>query len=327
MEFEDMILFSVFGRPVTAYALCLAISLGAGLFLFFAVGKKRGIPGDTLWRAALLALPLGLIGARAFYCAARIYYFLEVGLDAMLRFWEGGYALWGAVGGAALALWIAAKTKKQPAAPLLDAAAISGALIIGLMRFAEYFSGEGRGFYLENEDFCFFPVAVFRADYEEWHLAVFLWEGFAALIILDVLLRKKRKPGHTARLFLILYSASQILMESLRQDNTLRWLFVRVSQLTAALVIAGLLIAAVIRWSKHPARRKMSGLQLALCWAVVLLGAGVCIAMEFSVEGKIFITLPIWAAYVIMAIACVCIGTAAYRASFHSLKEDAVHPS
>ncbi len=325
MEFEDMILFSVFGKPVTAYALCLALSLGAGLFLFFAVGKKRRVPGDTLWLAALLALPLGLICARAFYCIVRIYYFLEVGLGAALRFWEGGYALWGAVGGAVLAVWIAAKIKKQPAAPLLDAAAVSGALIIGLMRFAEYFSGEGRGFYLENEAFCFFPVAVFRADYEEWHLAVFLWEGLIALIILAVLLRKQRKPGNTAKLFLILYSACQILMESLRQDNTLRWLFVRVSQLTAALVIAGFLIAAVIRWSKNPDQRKMSGAQLALCWLGVLLGAGVCIAMEFSVEGKILVTMPVWAAYVIMALACACIGTAGYRAAFHNVKEEVFH--
>jgi phosphatidylglycerol:prolipoprotein diacylglycerol transferase len=323
MEFEDMILFSVFGRPVTAYALCLAAALGAGLFLFFAAGKKRRIPGDTLWRAALLALPLGLLCARAFYCIVRVYYFLEVGLDAMLRFWDGGYALWGAVGGSALAMGITAKTKKEPAAPLMDAAAIAGSLIIGLMRFAEYFSGEGRGFYLENEAFCFFPVAVFRADYEEWHLAVFLWEGLIALMILAALLRRERRAGKTAQLFLILYGASQILMESLRQDNTLRWLFVRVSQLTAALVIAGFLIFAVIRWSRNPDRRKMSGAQLVLCWAVVLLSVGACIAMEFSVEGKIFVTLPIWTAYVIMALACVCIGTAAYRATFHSVKEEA----
>lgn len=318
MEFEDIIVFSVFGMPVTAYALCLALSLGAGLFLFFALGKKRKINADTLWRTALLSLPLGLLGARLFYCLARVYYYLEVGLNGMLRLWDGGFALWGAVGGAALAALLSAKSTKQPVAPVLDALAAPGALMIALMRFAEYFSGEGRGFYLDEGAWCFFPVAVFRADYEEWHLAVFVWEGLAALAILVAVLRKRRKAGNTARLFLLLYSACQILLESLRQDRTLRWLFVRVSQLTAALVIAGLMLFAVLRWTRKKQERRMSLGGILLCWAAVLLGVGVCICMEFSVEGKILVDLPIWTAYLIMACACLLIGAAAYQVVFRS---------
>lgn len=317
-----MVLFSVFGRPVTAYGLCLAFSLAAGLFLFFALGKKTGVRQDVLWRAALLALPLGLAGARAFYCIARLNYYLEVGLENTLRFWDGGYALWGAVGGAALAAAIAGKAKKQSVASILDAMAVPGALLIALMRFAEYFSGEGRGYYVENEALCFFPLAVFRADYEEWHLAVFVWEGLTALLILAALLRGKGKKGRTAKLFLILYSACQLFLESLREDNSLRWLFVRVSQLTAALVIAGLMIAAVIRWTGKPQNRRMTAKGLVSCWAAVLLSVGVIVAMEFSIGGKILITLPLWAAYGIMALCCAVIGTAAYRTVFCSLDAD-----
>ena len=321
MEFEDTILFSVFGFPVTAYALCLVLSLAAGLALFFILGKKRGIGRDALWRTALLALPLGLIGARLFYCVARIHFFLEIGLENILRLWDGGYALWGAVGGCALAALIAAKTEKQPVGRLMDALAPPAALVIALTRFAEYFSGEGRGLYMDEEAFCFFPVSVYRADYDMWHLAVFVWEGIAALIILAVLLRRQRKTGQTARLFLLLYSACQIWMESMRRDSTLRWLFVRVSQLTAGLVIAGLMAAAVVRWAKSPDSRRMKPAGIILCWVAVLAGVGICIAMEFSVEGKVFVDLPVWAAYAIMAACCVGIGAAGYQTVFRSLKE------
>ena len=327
MELEEMTLFSLFGMPVTAYALCLALVLGAGLFLFFLMGKKRKMDDDTLWCAALLSLPLGLLGARVFYCVVRLNYYLEVGLSATLRLWDGGYALWGAVGGVALAAALTANIKKRPLAPLMDALAVSGALVIALMRFAEYFNGEGRGLYVDAPELCFFPLAVFRADYEEWHLAVFVWEGIAALVILIALLRKERPAGRTARLFLLLYSACQILLESLRQDNTLRWLFVRVSQLTSALVIAGLMIVAIIRWARHKDRRLISGGQILLCWAAVLLCVGGCIVLEFSVEGKIFQTLPIWTAYCIMALCCAGIGCAAYNVVFQSLKEENGHIS
>ena len=322
MEFEDAIVFSVSGLPVTSYALCLVLSLGVGLALFFYLGKKRGIGPDTLWRAALLALPMGLAGARLFYCAARIYYFLEIGLENTLRLWDGGYALWGAAGGVALSAVIAAKSGKEPLGRLMDALAPPAALVIALTRFAEYFSGEGRGFYMDQEAFCFFPVSVYRADYGEWNLAVFVWEGAVALAILVVLLRKKRKEGNTARLFLLLYSTCQMWLESMRHDRTLRWLFVRVSQLTAALVIVGLMAAALIRWAHNRDRRLASPGEIVLCWAAVLAGAGISIAMEFSVEGKIFVDLPVWAAYAIMACACASIGAAAYREVFRSLKDE-----
>ena len=319
MEFEDSILLSVFGLPVTAYALCLTISLGAGLLLFFGLGKKRRVRESALWSAALLGVPFGIIGARAFYCLARFFMYQEMGFLSVLRLWDGGYALWGAVGGAALAGWLGAKRHGEKPGAVLDILAIAGALTIALGRFAEYFSLQGFGPYVENESLCFFPLAVYRESYDAWSYAVFFMEGLSALVILLVLLRKTRPRGNTARLFLLLYSACQILWESLRRDSVLRWLFVRVSQLTAALVIAGLMIFAVIRWAKEKKHRRMKTGAILLCWAAVLLGVGLCVAMEFSVDGKILEWLPVWGGYGVMALSCIVIGTAAYQVIFKSL--------
>ena len=307
-------LFTVFGFPVTAYALCLVISLGIGLLCFFALSKQNGVSRDAAWRTALLALPLGLIGARLFHFAGNYYYYEEMGFAALLRLWNGGFALWGAVGGAALSAFIAGKTTHEPVAKLLDTLAVPGALVIGLARFAEYFSGEGIGPYVENDFFARFPFAVYRPDYEVWNWAVFMLEGVSALVIAFVLLRKKRPAGDTARLFLLLYSACQITLESLRRDHCLRWLFVRVSQLTALLVILGLMLFAALRWLKAKNGPKISPFRALVPWLMVALCAGIIIAIEFSFDGKILRDLPVWAGYLIVAACSAGIGVSAYRA-------------
>lgn len=321
MEFEDRVLFSVFRLPVTGYAVCVALAAACGLGLFFILGNRKKLSPDAVWRTALLALPLGLLGARVFYCAARVSLYQEIGMEAMLYLWEGGYALWGAVGGVVLAALIAAKSCGQPIAPLLDALAAPGALTIALARFAEYFSGEGMGLYVEEAFFQRFPFAVYDGYYEEWKWAVFILEGLAALAILGALL-KKRKAGDTARLFLLLYSACQILLESLRRDGCLRWLFVRVSQLTAAIVVVLLMAAAAVRWTRRKEERRMSGKGLAARWAAVAASVGLIIALEFAADDKIWHALPIWGVYGLMACGCFVIGVSAWQTVFRSLKTE-----
>ena len=322
MEFEDRVLFFVFQLPLTGYGLCVTLAAAAGLWLFFFLGNRRRLDPDMLWRTALLALPLGLLGARLFYCAARFTLYQEIGLEAMLYFWEGGYALWGAVGGIALAAVIAAKSRGQSPALLLDALAAPGALTIALSRFGEYFSGEGVGPYIEDALFQRFPFAVYDDYYEEWKWAVFMLEGLAALIILVVLLRKERKAGDSARLFLLLYSACQILLESLRRDSYLRWLFVKVSQLTAAVVIVLLMAAAAVRWARRKDERRMSGQGLLTRFLAVAASAGLIVALEFAADDKIWHALPVWGVYGLMACACVVMGVSAYQTVFRSLKTE-----
>ena len=322
MESETNVLFSLLGLPVTAYALCVAMAVGAGLMLFFFLAKKRRLNMDAVWRAALLALPLGLMGARLFYCAVRLSLYMEIGLDAVLRLWEGGYGLWGAVGGAALAAVIAGRSKQVRPAEILDALAAPGALTIGLCRFAEFFSGEGRGPYVENECFQRFPFAVFDDYYEEWNWAVFLLEGITALVILFVLLRKQRRSGQTWRLFLLLYSACQITLESMRWDSYLRWLFVRVSQLTAAIVIVVMMLVACLHWLYRREERHMTGKALLLRWAAAAACIGLCIALEFAADGKIWQELPLWANYAVKACACTVLGRCAYQVVFGARKAE-----
>ena len=318
MEIQH-ILFHVFGQPVMLYALCIVLSVAAGLGVFAGLQRKNGLRSDTAEIFALLALPLGLLGARLFYCLCRLTLYLEMGLDAVLRLWEGGYALWGAFGGVVIAALLTARITRQSAVRLLDALAIPAALTIALARFSEFANGEGIGLELYNPLFQRFPFAVYNADWDTWFYAIFILEGAAALVIALVLyFMKLKQPGSRAKAFLILYCSVQILLESLRRDNFLRWLFVRVSQLTAVLVLGGMLFWALYRWAKAPKTMRMPGRMMIINWVLFLLGVGVCIAMEFAVDKSAY--MPVWLCYSIMAVCCVVMGYTAWQVIMKNVK-------
>lgn len=312
MELRN-VLFTIFGQPVTLYALCLTVALAAGLVMLYLSQKREGLRADTAEIFALMAIPLGLIGARLFYCLCRLNLYREIGLGGALRLWEGGYAIWGAIGGAVLAAWLTAKITRQSPVKLLDAMAMPAALTIALCRFAEAFSGEGIGLEVENAVFQRFPFAVYDAEWEVWYWAIFMLEGLAALLMLPALRSRKARaiPGHRAKLLAIVYCSAQILMESLRRDNFLRWLFVRCSQLTAALVLGGLMLWALVRWAKLPKAQRMSGRRMLALWVVFLACVGVCIAMEFAVDKSA--DMPVWLCYTAMAVCCGGIGGSSYQ--------------
>jgi len=319
MEMRN-ILFEIFGMPVTLYAVLLVCAFAAGLAVLFGTQRRAGLRADTAEIFALLALPLGLAGARVFYCLARLTLYMEIGLGSVLRLWDGGFALWGAVGGAVIAALLTAKITKQSAVKLLDALAAPAALTIAIARFAEFASGEGIGLEVGHEFFQRFPFAVYDPEWEVWFFAIFIAEGIAALAIFAVLLMKKfRRDGDQAKLFLVLYCSAQILLESLRRDEFLRWLFVRVSQLTAVLVLGGLMFWALYKWVRADKAKRMPVKPLVINWVIFLVGVGVCIAMEFAVDKSA--NMPVWLCYCIMAVCCVAFGTTSYQLILNGVKE------
>ncbi|MBR6667010.1 MAG: prolipoprotein diacylglyceryl transferase [Clostridia bacterium] len=321
---DDMmhVLFSVAGLPVTTYALCVVIALALGLLLLAWRQKKHGLRCDTAEIFALLALPLGLIGARLFYCLARLTMYMEMGLVSILRFWDGGYALWGAVGGAVIAAILTAKITKQSALKLLDALSAPAALVIALGRLAELTNGEGRGLEVITPVFQRFPFALYNADYETWFWAICVFEAVAALVIFAILLAKKpARDGEHARLFLILYCASQILLEALRADNFLHWtrVFIRVSQLTAVLVLAGMMFCALWRWRKASADARLPRKQVIINWVIFLICVGVSIWMQFAVQKSAHI--PAWLCYTVMGVCAVGFGVTSHRLIMKNVRE------
>ena len=114
----------------------------------------------------------------------------------------------------------------------------------------------------------------------------------ALLFLLLVLRRKSRQPGDRARLALILLCAFQLVFESLREDEFLRWGFVRVGQLIPAMILFCLLAYALFI-------KKTEGWRAPRHLAVTgfLLLAALVTALEFALDKT---TLSVYLIYALM---------------------------
>lgn len=287
---ETVVLFQIGAVSITAYSAIMAIGMLSGMLLSYGCARRtgavRGLP------QAMLSASLGaVLGGHLLYCLAMLPSILadfQSGLSLFYRLNMGGYTLYGGLLGGMLAVWLYARHTGQKTAPLLDALVPGALLTLFFGRAAEYFTTQGRGDYLdefENVVLCRFPIAVpaVYEDYVEWRYAVFAWEAAAAAVILMCVLltlRRTKAEGTRTEMALTLVSASQILFEQLRQDGFLRFGFVRLTQIAAIAVIAGVL---ALRIGRNVRKKGWSPWQFGRM-ALVAIGAAVVILVEFAYD-------------------------------------------
>ena len=304
------------GITVYPYGLALAAAACCALLLAAKNFRKGAVPRGTLSWFAVLALPLSLLGARLVYCLATLDWVLQEGFGFFFQFTRGGYMLYGALFGGALALWLTARITGASFARLADHLAVPVMLMILLGRLAEGLVDQGYGWCVEDwfmedngmsllalEDPSFFYRLPFAVPdmYENYNWAVFVFEAVMAGVI-GVIVHKAaiRRDGGKAVLMVLLYASIQVLCESLRQDAVLRWGFVRINQVVGAVLIAGILALCFLLTKPRSCR------QLAGSIAGMLLSMLMVMAMEFALEKKISAIefVPMDVCYVVMALAC-----------------------
>ncbi len=286
---ETIILFTLGPLTVTPYGALMALAALCGMALSWALSRQK--PVRQALPAAMLAAGAGaVLGGHLLFCLVMLPHILsdfQQGLALLYRLNMGGYTLYGGLLGGMLGVWLAGRRTHQTAA-LLDALTPGALLVLVIGRAAEYFTDQGRGDYLdeiENAALTRFPLAVPSVydDYVEWRYAVFVWEAAAALLILLWVLARRgrmRRESQMTETALTLVSASQILLEQLRQDGFLRFGFIRVTQLAAIgtiCVVIGLRTAREVRaggWTLWQALRLV----------LLGLGAAVVILVEFAYD-------------------------------------------
>ena len=271
-------LFTVFGVGIRPFSACVCFgALAASALFLILCGKRRC--GEQGEKCLLLAVPLAIFCGHLLNCLVLpVELVPDFGWQIFLSPWVGGYMFYGAAAGACAAVLLTGKGQRRV---LMDLAALALLVVVMCVRFSEPLDSQGSGVPVEDPSapWCFFPIAFPDPEWpEEWNLAVFFWEGLYALLVLVLMLvrLKKRAPGRTALTALILYAAGQIIFESLRRDQVVRWLFVRVSQLISALILAAVVIIAIIR--------SLRGRRGVLLISLTLLFIGSIIALEFAVE-------------------------------------------
>lgn len=290
----------------TRFGFFCATALFEALLLAGLWARKRGVGYGARIRLWVLGIPLTWLGARLAYCLASIpYYFVAVENPAlMLRFYDGGFSLFGAMGGLMLAAFLTAKWQKVSPAVLLDGLGVGMIPAIITVRLALDGTGVGWGDAIESE--WLLPIGV-TENY--WH-PVYLYEALATLVLLVILIvwvfRHKDAPGGDLLLvFLTLYGCMQVVLESLCSDgHMVVHHFVSINQIIAIVLPVVALAVWSARWAKKNAKKS----QLIIVWLVVAVCIGIGIRQEFAVDHP---TFPLVIEYGIMAAAMAVIaGTA-----------------
>lgn len=277
---EDAATIDFLGVKVYAFGLFAAIGMAAGLIVLGLLLRKAKWMKGTAALTGALSILCGFIVSRLFFCFMDQGLGGPVPLKGVLLVTGGGYSMMGALLGAYMGAILAAKLTQQNAARLLDFLAPAFLLFVVWERLGEGYVddfGISRPLVGELLKGSFLTI---EGEYD-WVLATHLLESFTALVLAFVMLvdgNKNRRPGDTFLLFLLLFGATQVILESLRFDQHMHLSFVGLQQVMAMMLLAAGVIVLALRRMKD--RR---GLALtALIVLPFVVGAGV--ALEFAID-------------------------------------------
>ena len=233
--------------PVRAYALCVVIGVVAGLWIasrrYQAAGGRSGMVLDI----ATVAVPAGLVGARLYSALTDYPLYLGHGRDwvTIVRIWDGGLGVPGAVAGGALAAWLYCRRTGVAPGPLAGAAAPALAFAQAIGCWGGWFAQNLYG----RPSALPWAVEISPAHrvggYENYATfqPVFLYECLWALgtgLLLIYARRRLLLPGDRVfALYVALYAIGRFMAESLRIGRSAHLLGLRVNQLMMILILAG----------------------------------------------------------------------------------------
>lgn len=294
---------------VFPYGLFIAAGVGCMLIAMLLTAPKRSFSKGTVTVFGLLAIPLSLVFSRLLYCVFQLNLFCDTYENPwlMLCIWDGGYSIWGVIPALLLAAWLTAKMQRCSFRSLWDCVSLSSALL-----FAMLYAGEGRtelgigkvidaGFLTSA-----FPFLVLEQKLGvnvEYRLIVYRLQCLACVVLFLVMLlsrRKSKAEGILALRFWSIFASMQIFWESLRDDGHMLFIFLRIGQVAAGIVLLWVLIDLSRCY-------RQAGLHMPwFVWPVFVLCLGLIAALEFSLDGRLTIGTPSMARdYGLMAVVCV----------------------
>lgn len=247
--------FSIAGFSLRYYGLVLAVAAVCGWLIArkrsaqFKVGLEQT---DNIFIYVFIA---GFLGARIYHVFSEWDYYLSH-ISEIIKVWNGGLAIYGAIVGGLLGLYIAKRQLKltQSFSQLLDWLVPSLVLGQAVGRFGNFFNYELFG-YPTTLPWGMFVPAKFRPteflDAQFFH-PLFLYESLACCLIFIILLKISRREWKAGTLFItyiLLYNIVRFFIELLRIETTI-WAGIRVN-----LVISLILIVVSLALLLHRHKR------------------------------------------------------------------------
>ncbi len=278
----------------SSIVICLAVA--AWFFLSLAVYAPGG-GAAALWILLPIATVLSLFFARAihWYCHAEQYTGFA---SAFTNFSLGSYCMPGVFLGVTLAVLLVRLLRfSDSAGRMFDALAPGAALGMALIRLSALFSNADRGkVMVSTPALQRLPIAAAvdnGSGAAEYHFATFFVQFLLLLVLAALLLgftyRRGRvrmksgsRYGHTALLFLLLYGAMEIVLDSTRYDSS----FLRSNGFISLVQILGALsmLGVLVYYSVHSIRANGLRFYHWILWLVFLASVGGAGYLEYLVQ-------------------------------------------
>lgn len=219
---------TIFGFDIRWYGILIGCGIMIAFFLAQYTCKIKNISYDTILNIALIALPIGIVGARVYY----VIFDWNVYKNDPIQVFNirgGGLAIHGGLIFGLTAALIYTYIKKIDFLTFADAAAPCIIIAQSLGRWGNFFNSEAHGRQVSAEFIKHFPSFIQKGMYIQegnlpaaYYHPTFLYESLWNLIvffILMVILQKSNKKGIVIFSYIFLYSFGRFFIEALRTDS------------------------------------------------------------------------------------------------------------
>ena len=241
-----------------AYGLIIALGVYVAVRWARVRWEARGGAAADITDLAVWCVPAGLIGARVYHVITDWELFRGRWLD-VLKIWQGGLGIWGAVAGGTLAGVIVAHRRGLDKAVLFDVAAPVIPLAQAIGRFGNWFNQElfGRPTDLPwalRIDPSHRPAGYVQYDtFHPTFLYECLWNLVVVAIVLFVERRFRLRTGRLFAVYVAAYTFGRFWVELLRIDPANRIAGLRVNDWVSLVVFAAAVGVLVVSGRPIPA--------------------------------------------------------------------------
>ncbi len=240
MPTPDPVAFSLFGVNIMWYGITVTLGIILAVLVAYWRAPKHDIDRDRLLTFILICVPVGIIGARAYYVLFNwSSYAGDIG--RILNFRAGGLAVHGGlIAGLAMGAILCLIWKVRPL-NLMDLCAPAIALGQAIGRWGNWFNGEAHGGPTD------LPWAVV-IDGQTYH-PTFLYESIWCFILFIILIcvdNRRQFEGQVLLLYGILYSCERFLVEALRTDSLMIGPFKQAQVISLVIIIVCLIFYVIL---------------------------------------------------------------------------------